>query len=176
MKKPTCSIIVPCYNSSKYLPACLDSILQQTYTDFEVVIVNDGSTDDTDYVITPYLNNSRVKYIKQQNAGPAAARIKGVSEAKGEWIAFLDSDDYWDRDHLMLLLRHTKDHTNTALIYCGKKWVDINGNEILADMRQITFPSGWIFNDMFVANYISTTSVVLVKNWFSSRWVALMNK
>ena len=100
MNKPACSIIVPCYNSAKYLPLCLDSILKQTYKQFEVVVVNDGSTDDTDDVMKPYLDDPRIKYIKQQNAGPPKARNTGINNADGDYIAFLDSDDLWEATKL----------------------------------------------------------------------------
>ncbi len=87
------SIIVPVYNVEKYLKRCLDSIFKQTFEDYEVIIVNDGSSDNSDVIIKSY-DDKRIKYFKQENKGLSAARNKGVKEACGEYILFLDSDDY----------------------------------------------------------------------------------
>ena len=89
------SVVVPSFNRAKTLPYCLDSILAQTYKDIEIIIVDDGSTDNTKCVVKNYLQNSNVKYFKQENAGAQSARNNGIQLAKGDWIAFLDSDDSW---------------------------------------------------------------------------------
>jgi glycosyltransferase involved in cell wall biosynthesis len=158
---PEVSVVIPAYNAAKFIAMAIDSALAQSYKPSEIIVVDDGSQDNTRSIVEQYEN--KVRYFHQTNAGPAAARNMGVREARGEWIAFLDSDDYWDRDHLKLLLKHAQDHPEAVLIYCGKIWVDEEGNLIQNSFKQTQFPSGWIFNDMFHANYISTTSAVLVK-------------
>ncbi len=158
---PEVSVVIPAYNAARFIAMAIDSALAQSYKPSEIIVVDDGSQDNTQSIVEQYAN--KVKYIHQTNAGPAAARNMGVREAKGEWIAFLDSDDYWNRDHLKLLLKHARDHPEAALIYCGKKWVDRDGKLIKDSFDQTKFPSGWIFKDLFKANYISSTSVVLVK-------------
>lgn len=90
------SIIVPCFNGEKYIKRCLDSILNQSYEDFEVIIINDGSTDKSDEIISNYLSDARIKYFKQENKGIGATRNFGISKANGEYITFLDIDDYFD--------------------------------------------------------------------------------
>jgi glycosyltransferase involved in cell wall biosynthesis len=158
---PEVSVVIPTYNTARFIADAIDSALAQSYKPSEIIVIDDGSSDNTREVITHY--GDKIKYIYQSNAGPASARNKGVKEARGEWIAFLDSDDYWDKDHLELLLKHAQDHPDASLIYCGKKWVDMDGKLIQDSFEQTQFPSGWIFKDMFTANYISSTSVVLVK-------------
>ena len=93
------SIIVPIYNGERYLRKCIDSILSQTYTDFELILVDDGSKDSSLEICREYeKNDSRVVVFHKENAGLVAARKSGVSIAKGEYIGFVDCDDYIDDD------------------------------------------------------------------------------
>lgn len=91
------SVIVPIYNSEKYLKKCLDSLVNQTLKEMEFILINDGSTDASEDIITSY-HDKRIKYFKQENMGIGATRNRGIKEAKGEYIAFLDSDDYMELD------------------------------------------------------------------------------
>ena len=92
--QPALSIIIPVYNASQYLPACLDSILQQSYQDFEVLLVNDGSKDDSADICLKYANkDSRFRYYYQDNAGPGSARNLGLTHSQGRYITFVDADD-----------------------------------------------------------------------------------
>ncbi len=95
MKNSLVSVIVPTYNREKYITKALESIFSQSYQNFEVIIVDDGSTDNTKEVIKPYLKDQRVKYLFQKNQRVSKARNNGIRIAKGEYIALLDSDDYW---------------------------------------------------------------------------------
>lgn len=88
------SIIVPAYNVEKYIARCIDSLLSQTLTDIEIIIINDGSTDKTDEIINSYLPEDRIKYFKRTNHGIGNTRNFGLKEASGEYIGFVDSDDY----------------------------------------------------------------------------------
>lgn len=90
------SIIMPSYNTGRYISETVDSVLAQTCDNWELIIVDDCSTDDTDEIISPYLADKRIKYLKNDvNCGAAISRNRALSEAKGKWIAFLDSDDLW---------------------------------------------------------------------------------
>lgn len=90
------SIIMPSYNTAKYIAETVQSVLAQTYQNWELIIVDDCSTDDTDEVVRPYLSDSRIKYLKnEKNSGAAVSRNRALREAQGKWIAFLDSDDLW---------------------------------------------------------------------------------
>ncbi len=97
--KPLVSCIVPVFNGERYLAEALDSILAQTRRPLEVIVVDDGSTDGSAAVVAKY--GAEVSYIHQANAGPAAARNRGLDAARGEFLAFLDADDLWHKDKLV---------------------------------------------------------------------------
>ena len=88
------SVIIPLFNKAPYVARALHSVLAQTFTDFEVIVVDDGSTDDGGSVVRQFADD-RVRMIKQDNGGPGAARNRGLAEAQGEYVAFLDADDCW---------------------------------------------------------------------------------
>ena len=90
------SVIMPSYNTANFISETIESVMAQTYTNWELIIVDDFSTDATDDVVKPYLNDFRIIYIKNsKNSGAAVSRNRALREAKGKWIAFLDSDDLW---------------------------------------------------------------------------------
>lgn len=90
------SIIMPSYNTAKFISETIESVSAQTYPNWELIIVDDCSTDDTDAVVRPYLADGRIRYMKnEKNSGAAVSRNRALREAKGKWIAFLDSDDLW---------------------------------------------------------------------------------
>ena len=101
------SIIMPSYNTADYIAESIQSVLEQSYTDWELIVVDDCSTDNTDEVIKPYLTDGRIKYFKnEKNSGAAVSRNHALREAKGKWIAFLDSDDLWMPDKLEKQIRY----------------------------------------------------------------------
>lgn len=90
------SIIMPSWNTARFIGESIQSVLAQTYTNWELLIVDDCSTDNTDEIVQPFLSDERIKYFKnEKNSGAAVSRNKALREAKGKWIAFLDSDDLW---------------------------------------------------------------------------------
>ncbi len=93
-ENPLISVIIPTYNRANFLGEAIESVLSQTYKNLEVIIIDDGSTDDTRQLIEKY-TDKRIIYLYQEHGGTSAARNKGIQEAKGEYIAFLDSDDIW---------------------------------------------------------------------------------
>ena len=95
---PKFSTIIPTYNRASFVCRAVDSVLAQTFADFELIIVDDGSTDATKLALEPY--KDRIIYIRQNNSGVSAARNRGIDAATGEWLAFLDSDDEWHTDYL----------------------------------------------------------------------------
>ena len=93
------SVVIPVYNVEKYLEQCLDSVIAQSFEDIEVICVNDGSTDSSLEILKRYANNdSRIKIISQKNKGAGAARNVGIENAAGEYVYFMDSDDYLNAD------------------------------------------------------------------------------
>lgn len=104
------SFIVPVYNTSKYLKKCLDSLVKQTFKDFEIIIVNDGSTDNSSNIISKYLDTYKnIKVVNQKNEGLSMARNNGVKEANGEYLIFIDSDDYVEKNLLKEIDKEIKD-------------------------------------------------------------------
>ena len=104
------SIIMPSYNTAKYIDETINSVLKQTYTDWELIIVDDCSTDETDAIVSKYLTDERIKYLKNEvNSGAAITRNRALREATGKWIAFLDSDDLWQPEKLEKQLKFMAD-------------------------------------------------------------------
>lgn len=107
--EPLISVIVPVYNVAPYLEYSLNSIQQQSYQQLEIILVDDGSTDDSSSICKKYLNQDlRFKYIYQENAGLSAARNTGITAASGEYITFVDSDDWLDTSAIEILYRNLK--------------------------------------------------------------------
>ncbi len=92
-KRVSISVIIPTYNRARFVTKAIDSVLSQTYKNYEIIVVDDGSTDDTRHALEPY--QDRIRYIYQENRGVAAARNLGIKSSNGKWVAFLDSDDTW---------------------------------------------------------------------------------
>ncbi|HEX6416477.1 MAG TPA: glycosyltransferase [Candidatus Saccharimonadales bacterium] len=113
MTNPKTSIIVPTYNRAYIIQIAINSILAQTDQDWELVVVDDGSTDSTREVIES-LDDNRIQYVFQENAGVAAARNHGLAEARGEWIAYLDSDNEFTPDYLAVMHKSISEHPNTV--------------------------------------------------------------
>ena len=98
------SVIVPVYNVEEYLKQCLDSILEQTFSNYEVILVNDGSTDSSGLICQEYAeNDTRIRYFEKENGGLSDARNYGIEQAQGEYLTFVDSDDFLDASHLSVL-------------------------------------------------------------------------
>lgn len=91
---PKISVVIPCYNGAEYVERCIESIINQSYTNLEIIVVNDGSTDNTEKIVSTFFSDSRVKYVKQENGGEASARNTGIKASEGEYIGFVDADDY----------------------------------------------------------------------------------
>ena len=100
MSQPRVSVVVPLYNKARFIGRCLDSILAQSFSDFEVIVVDDGSTDASLELARVYQRDPRVRVVSQQNAGPGAARNRGAQESRGEFLAPLDADDAWEVNYL----------------------------------------------------------------------------
>ena len=137
------SIIIPVYNVEQYLPKCLDSILAQTYKNLEIILVNDGSQDNSGKICDDYAKkDTRIKVIHQKNGGVAAARNMGLSIANGEWIGFLDSDDWIEQDMFEYLLNLTLKY-DADVAQCGIFFEDnINIKEIQYPKKEYFAPYG----------------------------------
>ena len=117
---PKVSVIVPVYKVEKYLPECIDSILAQTFTDFELILVDDGSPDNSGKICDDYAaRDSRVRVFHKENGGVSSARNFGIDNARGEWIALMDGDDRWLPCHLENIFRATIEIPGVKVFYTG---------------------------------------------------------
>jgi glycosyltransferase involved in cell wall biosynthesis len=114
---PLVSIIVPCYNSSRFIRTALDSIFQQSYSNYEIIVVNDESTDDTEAILLSYWD--RINYVKRKNGGPSAAKNSGLEIAQGDFITFLDHDDTFAPNKLEIQVKCLQENVD-ALACIGK--------------------------------------------------------
>jgi len=119
---PLISVILPVYNGKKYIKSAIESVLSQTYTNIELLIVDDGSTDKTKDIVSKYISKN-VKYIYQKNSGPASARNTALSMAKGDYIAFIDYDDIWYKHKLETQLEYIRSSQKLDAVYCPHKLI-----------------------------------------------------
>ena len=123
------SVIVPVYNGEEYLSNCIESILGQTYKDLEIVLINDGSTDDSSKICRSYQTDypDRIRLFETENRGVLQARLTGIRQAKGEWSGFVDGDDEIGQDFYERLLRNAETH-HASISHCGYQTI-VNGGE-----------------------------------------------
>ena len=124
MQETLVSIITPLYNGEAFVAQTIDSVLSQTYTNWEMIIINDGSKDNSENIVRSYCDtDSRIKLFNQKNAGSAAARNNGIRRAQGRYIALLDADDLWEPFFLESQLALMREH-NALLVYGAHKRID----------------------------------------------------
>ncbi len=153
------SIIIPAYNSAKYLPETIDSILAQGMRDYEIIIIDDGSTDNTREVIDKF--NAKIKYIYQKQKGAAAARNRGIRNSRGDYIAFLDADDIWLPQKIRLQMQYFNNNPEISIIYTDAQVFDERGLIWHSANRHMRMYSGKIYYKLFLENFIHTSSVIL---------------
>lgn len=180
MTQPKISIIVPVYNSEKFLGSCLDSILSQSFRDFELILVDDGSRDSSPRICDDYAQkDSRVKVIHKENGGVSAARNDGLDIAKGEYITFIDSDDWVEREYLETLSNYRnydivffshriiyEDGYTSEFKFEAKEGDRQNIWEIVASLRKNTVGSnfyGYTWNKMFRRDIIEKYKIRFIE-------------
>jgi len=167
---PKVSVIVPNFNHAKYLKQRIDSILHQTYSDFELIILDDCSTDNSKEIIESYREHPKVSCIVYniKNGGtPFKQWNKGIELASGEWIWIAESDDYAEPEFLEKLMQQTQMHSNLGLLYCTNNWVDENGAKLLPTLEdksiEVYEGKNFILNKMMYENEIPNVSSTLFK-------------
>lgn len=161
------SVVVPLYNKEKQIAHTLQSVFNQTFQDFEIVIVDDGSTDGSVAEVEKY-SDSRIRLVHQQNAGVSAARNRGIEEAKGELIAFLDADDEWTSEYLATQYHLYQKYPDCSVFACNYEFRNSDGVVTSTIIRKISFAG----EDGILPNYFEVaccshpplwTSAVMVK-------------
>ena len=123
-KKPLVSIIVPSYNNGKYLRCCIDSLIAQSYSNIEIIIVDDGSTDNTEIIIEEYkLRDKRIKSVSQKNGGASCARNSGLDAAVGDYVTFTDADDTLTENAVEIMLSNMNDGVDWVVCSYTEKWL-----------------------------------------------------
>ncbi len=155
---PRVSAVVPAYNRARWLGEALDSALAQDFDGLEVVVVDDGSTDDTPAVCARY--GARVRYVRQENAGQSAAVNRGVDLARAEYVAFLDSDDAWLPGKLRRQVPMLDGDRGAAVLYAGVEYVDGDGRPVPGARRAHGTPSGEVLRPLLRENFLRTPTVL----------------
>jgi glycosyltransferase involved in cell wall biosynthesis len=158
---PSVSVIIPTFNRSQKLIRAVRSVLKQTFRDFEVIVVDDGSSDDTYQAMTSYL--PMIQYVRKEvNQGVSAARNSGIRRASGPWIAFLDSDDYWLEDKLSIQMKYIEG--NPGALACQTEEMWIRDGKRINPRRRHKKPSGDIFAQSLKLCLVSPSSVALKRS------------
>lgn len=158
------SVIIPTYNRESVLLRAIDSVLAQSYQYYELIVVDDGSTDETEQLLKPLVSSEKIKYFKHQNRGVSAARNFGVKQAKGELISFLDSDDEWLPHKLQQQINYFIQNSEAQIVYGEELWIR-NGKRV--NQKVIHKKSGgMIFQACVQQCLIAPSSVMLSKNLF----------
>ena len=192
-KTPTISIIVPVYNVEKYLRQCIDSILAQTYTDFELLLIDDGSPDNSGNICDEYAQkDTRIRVFHKPNGGVSTARNLGIDNARGEYISFIDADDYVEPNFLEEML-NAMNRYNADLVCCGL-WENEKSNDInkrirstdrdkIYDMErgliELIVPDayfGWCFNKFYKRSIVKNADIKFPEGIrYSEDWVFIIN-
>lgn len=159
---PKISVVIPSYNRADFIPATLDSVLAQDYKDFEIVFVDDGSTDSTRAIVESYsLRDSRVKYFWQANSERAVARSHGIRNSSGKYVCLVDSDDIWYPSKLQTQLDIMESNPGLVLTYASVNRIDLQGRRVKAASRQHDGKSGFIFYDLLMRNFIPSVTPMI---------------
>jgi glycosyltransferase involved in cell wall biosynthesis len=165
------TVIIPTYNAAGFLQECVESVLKQTYSNFEIIVVDDGSTDNTREVLAPYISQNLIKYYYQQNQGQGRARNLAIRNSSGEFVAFLDADDLWASpqklEKQIALLRNNEriGLVYSDAIYFGDTWE--KQKQASRKLREYEkrkaeyFRHGDTYKSLLKFNYIVTSSVVV---------------
>ncbi|MGC9504484.1 glycosyltransferase family 2 protein [Baaleninema sp.] len=161
MSSPAVSIVIPSYNRATLIPRAIQSVLDQTFQDWEAIVIDDASQDNTEEVVKNF-KDSRIRYIRhEKNAGECATRNTGLDAATGTYIAFLDSDDWWLPEKLEKQVRRFEELSpQVGVVYTWLSAVNENGH--IKNLRQPTL-SGSIYGELLYANFVGTPSTVIIR-------------
>ena len=162
MDKPSVSVIIPTYNRAGMLKEAIDSVLAQNYSDFELIVVDDGSTDETPQILNCY--GGKIKHICQRNKGVSAARNRGIAAASGGYMAFLDSDDLWLPGKLTIQTEFLRSTQDALICQTEEIWIR-NGVQVNPRERHRKY-SGMIFERSLALCLVSPSAVMVRRSLF----------
>jgi glycosyltransferase involved in cell wall biosynthesis len=152
------SVIIPAYNKSDYTCRTVDSVLAQTYPHIEILVVDDGSTDDTRRRMEAY--GGRIRYIYKKNGGACSARNEGIRQAKGEYLAFLDCDDLYLPAKIELSVKYLTEHPEAGFVHTKAYTMDRDDKTVGVYERLASRRDGWIAEGLIMGNFICNSTVV----------------
>lgn len=157
------SVVMPAYNAESFIEDAVNSVLAQTFEDYELIIIDDCSRDKTYELIEGFArNNSKIRvYRNEKNSGVSFTRNFGISVAKGEWIAFLDSDDMWRPEKLEKQLSLFKEHPNAVITYTGSSFIDFEGTAFSYNLPAVPVMT---YKHLLKSNLLSCSSVMVKKD------------
>jgi len=149
---PLVSVIMPAYNAEKYIAEAIKSVVSQSYRTFELVVVDDGSTDRTRQIVASFADE-RIKYIRKKNGGASSARNRGIEESKGDFLITLDADDKMTPEYIAAHMRHFAKYQDADMMYCDQRLIDEEGN-FINEIRQFEYQNRChLIRDMFRCGY-----------------------
>ncbi len=166
MEKSLVSIIIPTYNAAAYITDAIDSVLAQTYVNKEIIVVDDGSIDNTREVLSRYLITGKIKYIFQENKGLSGARNTGIKESRGKYIALLDADDFFLPEKIEKQVEYLELHPDCDISYCDLYHFHEDKPEDLLKLHYKYYAGDDVLPHLIVGNFIAPLAVVLRKSLF----------
>ncbi len=166
MEQPLVSIIIPSYNAARYVADAVESALAQTYGNKEVIVIDDGSTDNTKEVLAPYIQSGKVKYIIQANKGLSGARNTAIREAKGSYIALLDADDFFLPEKMEKQIEHLESHPECDISYCDLYHFYEDEPNHLLKLQYKYYSGDKVLPHLIQGNFIAPLAVVLRRSAF----------
>jgi len=158
--RPTVSVVIATYNYGRFLAAALDSVFMQTFQDFEIIVIDDGSTDDTSEVIRSYLGDPRVHYLRTDHLGQPAAKNAGIRGASGEFVAFLDADDIWLPTKLDKQIELIRSDPTLGVVHCKIQPMNEHGVPTIIYQERPMY-RGWVLDKLFHRPFICFSSSMI---------------
>jgi len=165
---PKVSVILPCYNGARWIGQSIESVLAQTYKNFELIVVDDGSTDNSRKIISSYLYDERVRYIYQENRGFSNALNRGIRESRGEFIGFIGQDDLYMPNKLQVQVEYFDEHKDVDLVHSNYCSIDSSGRIMkVRDIKVPRFSSrGKLIEYLFINNFIGFETALVKRRCF----------
>lgn len=172
---PKVSVNICCYNSEKFIKEALESVLEQSYIDFEVIIIDDGSVDDTKNIIESF-SDPRIRYFYQENQGLSASRNRAVTLSKGQYIALLDHDDIWESNKLYLQVKILDNNKEIGVVFSDGYAINDKKKRLFRFSKNSKPYRGRVENNLFKANWIACSTLVIRKNLLDDEKFSLTYK
>ncbi len=161
VNQPLVSVVIPCFNSEKWIVETLDSVRNQSYSNIEIIIVDDGSTDRTGEIVKNHEKD--ILYLHQENKGPSAARNLGIKNAQGKYVAFLDSDDLWEEHKLLEQVSFLEKNKDVALVFSNVKVVNEEGDYLYTRSNRVPKDKKKLITAFFKGEVVMNTPTIVAR-------------